>query len=80
MKSLFYFVVLSIFLAVNPASGQYVEDPYLYYSVGGGGRYRRPRPNRVYGSVQMSASLDSVAETLTRSSTSAPCWEVSVTR
>ena len=36
MKSLFYFVVLYTFLAANPASGQYIEDPYLYYSVGGG--------------------------------------------
>ena len=36
MKCLFYFVVLSIFIAANPASGQYIEDPYLYYSIGGG--------------------------------------------
>ena len=36
MKSLFYIVVLYTFLAVHPASGQYIEDPYLYYSVGGG--------------------------------------------
>ena len=36
MKSLFYIVVLTSFIAAHPASGQYVEDPYLYYSVGGG--------------------------------------------
>ena len=36
MKSLIYIVVLYTFLAVHPASGQYIEDPYLYYSVGGG--------------------------------------------
>ena len=36
MKSLFYIVVLYTFLAAHPASGQYFEDPYLYYSVGGG--------------------------------------------
>ena len=36
MKSLFYIVVLYTFLAAHPASGQYIEDPYLYYSVGGG--------------------------------------------
>ena len=36
MKSLFYIVVLYTFIAAQPASGQYFEDPYLYYSVGGG--------------------------------------------
>ena len=36
MKSLIYIVVLYTFLAAHPASGQYFEDPYLYYSVGGG--------------------------------------------
>ena len=36
MKSLFYIVVLTTFIAAQPASGQYFEDPYLYYSVGGG--------------------------------------------
>ena len=36
MKSLFYIVVLYTFLVAHPASGQYIEDPYLYYSVGGG--------------------------------------------
>ena len=36
MKSLFYIAVLYTFLAPHPASGQYFEDPYLYYSVGGG--------------------------------------------
>ena len=36
MKSLFYIAVLYTVLAPHPASGQYVADPYLYYSVGGG--------------------------------------------
>ena len=80
MKSLFYIVVLYTFLAAHPASGQYIEDPYLYYSVGGGRAISPPASNRVYSSVRMSASPDSAAEILIRSSTSAPCWEASATR
>ena len=81
MKSLFYIAVLYTFLAPHPATGQYYRRPVsLLLGRRREGDIAAREPNRVYGSVRMSASPDSAAEILTRSSTSAPCWEVSATR